>query len=204
VVARVPALGGAPTEEAECTSDCDVCRRLRHALLAALARHDPRALAAGEVAELAELAEADLAEHYGSVDRCLVAAYDELWEELYALHVDAFDGPGDWRSRFLDGMRATLDRIASTPGAVRLFSAAEVLADPRLRRRRAAARQRVARLVADELEHEEDRAVPAVQVEFLLGAAAHAAQTEMAAGAEPARVAARVREALSLLDPRAA
>jgi AcrR family transcriptional regulator len=191
-------------EEEGCTGDCDVCRRLRHALLEALASQGAQTLEAADVAARAELAEADLVVHYGSVESCLAATYDELSEELYDLHAEAFDGPGDWRSRFLDGMRATLDRIASTPGAARLLFAEELLAHPLLRIRRAAARQRIARLVADELEHEEDHAVPAIQVEFLLGAVSHAAQTEMAAGRRPAQVAARVDETLRLLEPLAA
>jgi AcrR family transcriptional regulator len=202
VAARVPVLAGAPTEEEGCTRDCDVCRRLRDALLEALASHGSHTLESTEVATRADLAEADLVAHYGSVDRCLAATYDELSDELYDLHVDAFDGPGDWRSRFADGVRAALDRIASTPGAVRLFFADELLAHPRLRTRRAAAGQRVARLVAEEVEHEQDRAPPAVQVEFLLGAASHVARTEIAAGTQPSRVAARVSETLRLLGAR--
>jgi hypothetical protein len=203
--ARVPVLMDRQLEEEGCTGDCDVCRRLRQALLGALASvEDPHALAAADLAERAELAEADLVEHYGSVDRCLEATYDELSEELYELHIHAFDGPGDWRSRFLEGERAALDRIASTPGAVRLFFADELLAHPRLRTRRAAARQRVARLVADEVEHEQEQGVAEVQVEFILGAVSHAAKAEAAYGMEPARVAARVSETLRLLEPQAA
>ena len=156
------------------------------------------------MAARAELAEADLVAHYGSVESCLAAMYDELSQELYDLHVDAFDGPGDWQSRFLDGVRAALDRIASTPGAARLFFAEELRAHPDLRARRAAARQRVARLVGEEIEHEQERRIPAVQVEFLLGAVSHAAQAEAATRMEPAHVAGRVRETLRLLEPKAA
>jgi hypothetical protein len=113
--------------EEGCTSDCDVCRSLRQALLDALESDGlPRVEAAG-VAAGAGLTEADLVEHYGGLAGCLAATYDELSDELYDLHVDAFDGAGDWRSRFLAGFRAALDRIASTPGAVCLFFADEVL-----------------------------------------------------------------------------
>ena len=192
-------------EEEGCSGDCNVCRRLRRALLAALAwNEDPHALAAADLAERAELAETDLLAHYGSVDNCLAATYDELSEELYELHLHAFDGSGDWQSRFLDGMRAALDRIDSTPGAARLFFADDLLAHPRLRTRRAAAQQRVARLVADEVEHEQERGMPVIQVEFILGAASHAAKAEVAEGMEPARVVARVGETLRLLEPLAA
>jgi AcrR family transcriptional regulator len=203
VSARVPVVFGAPTEEERCTGDCDVCRRLRHALLDAL-EQGSGILDAADVAERADLAEADVFDHYGSVDSCLVATYDELSQELYDLHVEAFDGPGDWQSRFLEGMRAGLDRIDSTPGAARLLFDDELLGHPRLRIRRAAARQRVARLVAEEVEHERDRGLPAVQVEFMLGAVSHAAKTEAADGMEPARITARVGEALRLLEPQAA
>jgi hypothetical protein len=203
VSARIPVLAGAPTEEEGCTGDCDVCRRLRHALLDAL-DEGARALDAAVIADRADLAEADLLDHYGSVDSCLVAAYDELSRGLYELHVEAFDGPGDWQSRFLDGMCAALERIDSTPGAERLFFADELIGHPRLRIHRAAALQRVAQLVAEEAEHELDRELPTVQVEFILGAVSHAAQTEAADGMEPARVAERVSETLRLLEPQAA
>lgn len=188
--------------EEGCTSDCDVCRSLRQALLDALESDGLPHLEAADVADRAGLTEADLVEHYGDLAGCLAATYDELSDEVYDLHVEAFDGAGDWRSRFLAGVRATLEYVASTPGAVCLFFAEEVLGDPRLRTRRAAARQRVTRLVAEELEAERDHAVPAVQVEFMLGAVSRTARMETASGVAPWRVAARVSETLRLLDPR--
>jgi AcrR family transcriptional regulator len=199
----VPVLAGAPTEEG-CEGDCDVCRSLRQAVLEALASEDLAPLEGPDVAARAGLTEVALVDHYGSVEACLAATYDELSEQLYALHVEAFDGPGDWRSRFVAGVRAAFGRIAATPGAARLLFAEELLADPRLRSRRVAARQRLALLVAEELEAERDQAVPAVQAEFLIGAASRAAQTGFASGAEPWRVAARVSETLRVLEPRAA
>jgi AcrR family transcriptional regulator len=203
VSARVSVLMGAPVEEG-CAADCDVCRGLRRALLRELARPHPGAPTAAGVAARAGLTEADLRAHYGDLDACLAATYEEMARELYELHVEAFDGPGDWRSRFLDGVRAALDRIASTPGAVRLFFAEDLRGHPGLRDRRAAARQRVARLLAEEVELEQDRSVPELQVEFLLGAVSHAAQDEAARGMEPARVTARIGRTLSLLEPQAA
>ncbi len=85
--ARVPALTRALTEAEGCTSDCTVCRRLRDALLGALAQDDPHTLAAADVAARADLTEADLVAHYGSFERCLEATYDELSEELYELQL---------------------------------------------------------------------------------------------------------------------
>jgi AcrR family transcriptional regulator len=190
--------------EEGCAGDCDVCRSLREALLDALSCDGLSGLEAGDVTARAGLSEATLAEHYGGLEACLVATYDELSDELYDLHVDAFERPGDWRSRFLSGVRAALERVAATPGAVRLLFAEEVLGHPSLRTRRAAARQRMTRLVAEELEAERHRAVPAVQVEFLLGAVSRTARTEMAAGVAPRCVAARVGETLRLLEPQAA
>lgn len=187
--------------EEGCTGDCDVCRSLRQALLEALASDGLPHVEAADVAARAGLTEADLVGHYGGLEGCLAATYDELSDELYELHVHAFDGPGDWRSRFLAGFRAVLERVASTPGAARLLVAEEVLGDPRLRIRRAVARERVARLVAEELEAEWDHVVPDIQVEFMLGAVSRAARTEMAAGVAPRRVAARVSETLRLLEP---
>jgi AcrR family transcriptional regulator len=206
VAVRVPALVGAPTEDAGCTEGCEICRRLRAGLLEDLARHDSRPVAASELAARAGLSEADLVDHYDSVDACLVAVFDELAEQLYDIQAAAFAaGSGDWRSRLLDGMRAGLDHLASSPGAVRLFFDDELRAHPLLRLRRAGFRRRVALLVADErgLEHEPGQ--PPVQAEFLLGALSHAALTEVAGtGMDPARVVARVRRTLRLLEPRAA
>jgi hypothetical protein len=188
--------------EEGCTSDCDVCRSLRQALLDALETDGLPHVEAAGVAARAGLTEADLVEHYDDLAGCLAATYDQLSDELYDLHVDAFDCAGDWRSRCVEGCRAARDRIASTPGAVCLFFAEEGLGDPRLRTRRAAAGERVARLVAEELEAERDQAVPAFQVEFMLGAVSRAARAEVAAGGAPGRVAARVSETLRLLEPR--
>jgi AcrR family transcriptional regulator len=204
VSARVSVLIGAPVEQEGCTGDCDVCRSLRQALLRELARRSPGAPTAAGVARRAGLTEADLVAHYGGLEGCLGATYDQLAAELYELHVDAFDGPGDWRSRFLTGVRAGLERIASVPGAVRLLFADELRAHPGLRERRAMASERVARLVADELELEWERDVPDLQVEFMLGAALHAVQAEAVEGVPPAHVTARVGQTLSLLEPKAA
>jgi AcrR family transcriptional regulator len=201
VVARAPAPARASIEEG-CTGDCDVCRSLRQALLDTLELDGLQQVEAADVAARAGATEAELAEHYGGLADCVAATYDELSDELYALHLRAFAGPGDWRSRFLAGLRAALERAASIPGAVCLLFAEEVLADPRVRARRATARERVARLVVEELEAERDQTVPAFQVEFMLGAVSRTAQTEMAAGAAPRRVAARVGETLRLLEPQ--
>jgi hypothetical protein len=200
VAVPVPALAGAPAHEEGCPGDCVICDRLRRALLSELDRRPFDTIAAAGLAAAAELPEPDLAGHYGSVDDCLVAAYDELSREVYGLQADALNaGSGDWRARFLDGVRAALDHLASVPGGIALFFGDDLRAHPLLRVRRAALRQRLARLVADQARE------PAPRVEFLLGALAHAAHAETAArGMQPARVTARVNAALRLLEARAA
>jgi AcrR family transcriptional regulator len=196
----------APTEVVGCTDDCEICGRLRDALLGELARHETGSISAPELAACAGLTDADLVEHYGTVDDCLVAVYDELAEQLYDLQESAFaTGTGDWMSRFIDGMRAGLDHIASSPGAVRLVFDDELRAHPLLRMRRAASRQRIARLVASERKLEQEPGVPAVHTEFLLGALSHAALAEAAVtGMDPAGVAGRVSQTLRLLEPQPA
>jgi hypothetical protein len=202
VPVTVPALAGAPSQEEGCPRSCTTCARLRQALLSELEWKHPSSIDAGALAAGAGLGEADLVDHYGSVDGCLVATYEALSDELYALQVDALaNGSGDWQSNFLDGVRAALDHLAAIPGAMVLFFADELRGHPLLRVRRAAARQRVARLLADH----SGEAGNSLRSEFLLGALAHAAHSEAAArGMQPARVAARIGATLRLLEPRAA
>lgn len=202
VAATVSALAGAPPQEEGCPGDCAICARLRNALLAQLERQHPLSIAAAGLAAGADLSESDLLDHYDGVDGCLVATYQALSDELYALQVEALStGSGDWQSNFLDGVRAALDHLAAIPGAMVLFFADELRAHPLLRVRRAAARQRVALLLADQT----GEAGGPLRSEFLLGALAHAAHAETAArGMQPARVAARVGATLRLLEPRAA
>lgn len=139
--------------------------------------------------------------HYGTLDDCLAATYDEVSEQLYGRLVEAFAGAGDWHTRFARAVDATLDYIESTPGAARLCFGESARSHPRIRKRRAASRQRVVRFLADEYEREQGRAVPDVHFEFLFGALLRASQDELAAGHEPTRVAERVRELLALLEP---
>jgi hypothetical protein len=150
------------------------------------------------------LPESALAQHYGSVDRCLVATFHELSEELHRCHVDAFAGPEDWHTRFAIAVDSSLERIASSPGALRLLFAESARGDPRIRAHRTAACQRFIWLLAEEYELEYGVRLPDVHFEFLVGALFQAAQAEFAAGRDAARTAARVKELLALLEPVAA
>jgi AcrR family transcriptional regulator len=195
------ALGGAPRAEQGCAVGCEACGRLRRALLDALIEHDVQSVAAADLAARAGLPATALAAHYGTVDNCVVATFDEVSEELYRRHVEAFAGPGDWHARFSSAVVAALAHIAATPGAARLCVAEPARDHPRVRTRRDAARRRVVRLLADEYERERAGGPSDIHFEFLVGALYRAAQGDLAAGREPSQVAERLKELLALLEP---
>lgn len=194
-------LVGAPHAELGCGGDCESCGRLRSALLDALDDHELESLAAGDLSTRAGLPVTALATHYGTIDNCVVATFDELSEELYRCQVEAFAGLGDWHMRFSNAVVAVLQQIESRPGAAQLCFAEIARRHPGIRARRAAARQRVVRLLADEHERDHGCRLPDLHFEFLVGALYRAAQDEVAAGRAPTRVAERLRELLALLEP---
>jgi AcrR family transcriptional regulator len=204
VATRAPAPGGAPPAEGRCASDCETCARLRHAVLDTLTARDLRSLEDSELEARAGLPEGALAAHYGTLEDCLLATYDEVSERLFSGMVEAFARPGDWHARFAAAVEATLDRLESTPGGAQLCFGEPALGHPRIRKRRADSRQRVVRFLADEFEREHGRRLPDVHFEFLFGALLRSAQEEVAAGRRPAQVAERVRELLELLEPEPA
>jgi AcrR family transcriptional regulator len=195
-VLKCPAVG-----EEQHAVDCVACARLRSALLEALTEHDPGSLTAADLTTRAGLPETALSAHYGTLDDCLAATFDELADELYRRHREAFAGPGDWHARLSSAADATVDQLRHNPGAVRLCFAYAARGDERIRTQRAAARQRFVQLFADEYEREHGSRPPDVHFEFLFGALFNAAHDELAAGQEPARVAQRVKELLGLLEP---
>lgn len=199
-----PALGGAPEGNGHRARDCESCRRLRSGLLAALTECDPTSLEPVDLARHSGLPELALAVHYGTVDACLVAAYEELSDQLHLCHLHAFAGPGDWHTRFSRAVDSSLEHLESTPGALVLVFADAARGDARIRRQRTAGRQRFIGLLADEHELQYGARLPHVHFEFLVGALFQAAQAEFTAGREPARMAERVNELLGLLEPVAA
>jgi AcrR family transcriptional regulator len=185
--------------------ECELCARLRGGLLEALADRELEMLDGREVAARAAVAERHLAEHYGTLDRCLLAAYDELCDALHMRAAVALCEGGEWHVRLAGAMDAMLDHLDGAPGAARLwFVESARTRDARLQERRTAARDRFVRLLAAEYRRAEEPDLPELHFEFLTGALHHAAYEEMVAGREPAHVRARVRELLPLLEPVAA
>jgi AcrR family transcriptional regulator len=178
--------------------------RLRGALLEKLTSRDLRSLTDEELDARAGLPAGALAAHYGSLDDCLVATYDEVVEQLYRGLDEAFKGPGDWHTCFARAVDATLRQLGHAPGAAELCFGDAARAHPRIRRRRAASRQHVVRFLADQYERKQGGDLPDVHFEFLFGALLRAAQDEVAAGHEQDVVAERVRQLLALLEPVAA
>jgi len=163
--------------------------------------HDLQFLTATDLEARAELPETALARHYGTIDNCLVATFDEVSYELSLIQLEAFAGPGDWHQRFSHAVAAVFEHIELTPGAARLCFGELARGNPRIRARRAAARDAVVRLLADEYERERGEGLPYLHFEFLFGALYRTAQDELAAGGESTRVAERVKELLGLLEP---
>ncbi len=195
------ALGGASQSGEGCAGECATCSRLRSALLEALALHKVRFLTATDLEARAELPETALATHYGTIDNCLVAAFDEVFYKLWRIQLDAFAGPGDWHERFSHAVTAALEHIELTPGAARLCFGELARGNPRIRARRAAARDRVVGLLSDEYEREHREGLPDIHFEFLFGALYRAARDEVAAGGESTHVAERVNELIGVLEP---
>ncbi len=199
-----PAPGGAPEGDGHSARDCESCWRLRSGLLIALTERDPNSLEPLDLARHSGLPELALAAHYGTLDACFVATFEELSEQLHLCHLRAFAGPGDWHARFSTAVDSTLEHLESSPGALRLVFTDAARGDPRIRPQRTAACQRFIRLLADEYELQYGARLPHVHFEFLVGALFQAAQAEFAAGRGPARMAERVNELLGLLEPVAA
>ena len=175
--------------------------RLRGALLERLTAHGLRSLTDEDLAARAGLPAGAVAAHYGTLDDCLVATYDDVSERLYRGLEEAFEGPGEWHTRFARAVDATFAQLEAAPGAALLCFGEAARGHPQIRKRRAASRQRVVRFLADQYEQEHGRRLPDVHVEFLFGALLRTAQDEMAAGRKPDLVAERVRRLLELLEP---
>jgi AcrR family transcriptional regulator len=198
---RGVALEGVPPAEQGCPGDCWTCGRLRGAVLDALAEGGLESLTAAGLERRAGVRARALAAHYGTLDTCLVATYDEVSEGLYRRMVEAFSGPGDWHMRLARAVEVTLDQTQSAPGIGRLCFGEATHRHVRIGALRAASRQRVVRFLAAEYEDDQGHRLPEVHFEFLFGALMRTAQDEMTAGREPAVVAARVRELVALLEP---
>jgi AcrR family transcriptional regulator len=175
--------------------------RLRGAVLERLTSHDLRSLTDEELDARAGLPAGALAAHYGSLEDCLAATYDDVVEQLYRGLDEAFEGPGDWHTCFARAVHVTFKQLERTPGAAQLCFGEASRAHPRIRRRRAASREHVVRFLADQYERKQGGDLPEVHFEFLFGALLRAAQDEVAAGREPDLVAERVRQLLALLEP---
>jgi AcrR family transcriptional regulator len=175
--------------------------RLRGALLEWLTAHGLRSLTDEDLAARAGLPPGAVAAHYGSLDECVVATYDEVSERLFRGMEEAFEEDGEWHTCFVRAVNATFAQFEESPGVAQLCFGEGARAHARIRKRRAASRQRVVRFLASEYQREHGSSLPDVHFEFLFGALLRAAQEDMAAGEEPAAVAERVRQLLELLEP---
>ncbi|MGH2781624.1 MAG: TetR/AcrR family transcriptional regulator [Thermoleophilaceae bacterium] len=187
-------------------ADREIPRRLRSALLDSLEERDLEALDSQAVAVRAGVTVDAFEEHYGTLDQCVRATYQEVVDELYRRAAGALRSQdGDWQSRLVGTIATSLEHLDEVPGAARLCLVESArTGDAELHECRSAARQRYIRLVADEYRRCEEPELPDLHFEFVIGAIYHAVHEEVVAGGRPGAARAQVRELLGVLEPAAA
>lgn len=181
---------------------CEGCRSLRRALLEQLAERDLAWLTDARLTTRAGLPAEALAVHYGTIEDCVLAVYDEVAACLYDRCAEVLTERTDWYLRLPSSIGDALEQLDCMPGVVRLcFLEPLMAADLRLRERSVAARVRFAELLAREA-HDPD--VPPLHFEFLIGALHSAAFDALSAGETLSAVAERMEDLVGLREPVAA
>jgi hypothetical protein len=145
---------------------CGICARLSDAMTAIVDEGRYLATSDTELCGRAGVEASELVAHMGSVEGCLVGAFQRGMDRLHARAASAFDAPGPWQARLRTTMRAVVDELASTPGLARLcYVDALELGGIEVWRRREDVRQRVVEL----LEREDDEG-PRLRFELIVGA----------------------------------
>lgn len=176
---------------------------IRAALLDALAASEVQELSERGIATRAGISPTRFGEYYGDLSECMCDAFDSVSDDVYACFTGAFAEPGDAHAQLVQAIEQALERLLANPGAMRLwFVEARRTADPALQARRTAARDRLVEIIT--MRNGPTPEVPALHVEFLFGALAHAAHDELVGGGDCANAGRKVRELLALLEPVAA
>jgi AcrR family transcriptional regulator len=183
-------------------NDCEGCSRLRRALLEELAERDLASLNEVRLARRAGLPADAVAAHYGTIDDCVLAAYDEVAADLYDRCAGLLTERTDWYLRLPSTISDALEQLDCMPGIVRLCFLEPLRApDPRLRERSVAARSLFADLLATEAR---DPGIPRLHFEFLIGALHSASFDALVGGAGLSAVAERMEYLVGLSEPVAA
>jgi hypothetical protein len=173
--------------------ECDVCRKLRAALLRALAGSDYDSLSEGQIGALAGH---PLGGHYADLDACLDAAYREVDAAIGAAFEEALDQPGPWTERLADAVVQTSKRLEAMPGALAVYEAARSGPES-LRRLQESNRRRYVRMLARRAPD-----VPEIHLEFLIGALYQAGQEQaQSPELDVGRLRSRARQIIAVLEP---
>lgn len=185
-----------------CDNCCEGCRGLRRALLEELAERDLASLSEPDLAARAGLPAEAVAVHYGTIEDCVLATYDEVAAQLYDRCAGLLTEHTDWYLRLPSRIGDALEQVGCMPGVSRLcFLEPHRAGNLRLRERSVAAREIFAGLLAREAR---DPDVPGLHFEFLIGALHSAAFDALVGGEGLSAAAERLEDLVGLPESVAA
>jgi AcrR family transcriptional regulator len=181
---------------------CEACGALRDATARVAVRNGARGLTFGAVAEEAGLCARTAGEHYGDLEACAVAAYEEGVARLHAVTAAAMAHDAPRRARLLAAADALVHEVELRPDAMR-FCIVESwhLRLPTLIDARLEARRRTVEVLADA--HDAGASdLPPARFEVFAGGIHHALTQELERGQlEPRALRRRVRQVIDLFEP---
>lgn len=149
-------------------SDCLICERLLDALVELLGEGAFREVTAVGLCRRAAVGPEELATHVGSLDGCLVAAYQRAVDRNYDLVSAAFAAEGEWDERLRRAIAAVVGEISVRPGVGRLcYVDGLEHGGPEVWLRRERVRQRLVALLAHD---DGEDGLPPLRFELIVGA----------------------------------
>jgi len=195
VVTVTPATG--------CGPGCQSCRGLRDAVTDLAYERGFEQVRAAEVIARAGATPEAFATHAGSLEECLLAAYQQAGTELVACFASAFARPGDWHDRMAGATEAVLRQLAAHPAVAHLCYVEAARAGTRIRASRDEQMQRAIEVMI--AEHGDD-GLPALRFELIAGAVDRAIAARVSAGRldELPALVDRIVEITAVFEPVAA
>jgi AcrR family transcriptional regulator len=156
------------------------------------------------VTERAGIRPTSAAQHYPTVEQCLVAAYERAARRVRLACLPALQGKGSWPQRLRAAARAAMAEFAGEPALVR-FCIVEAWRSsiPALREHSLAARDTLVALLAEHhVGGPADAELPGVHLEILVGAAQHVVGEALENGpCDPAAMRRRLEDLIDLFEP---